>query len=125
MAFWAIINPSPQPYTYHEVAIGQRERYAVKSKLGYCPCCHRYTHLTFHHLIPKKLHRRPHFRKRFSKETLRQGVDICRTCHNGIHSFYSEMHLGKHLCTIDLILGDEKLRDYFEWVSKQKIVVDK
>lgn len=97
----------------------------MKKKLGTCPCCKRHAYLTFHHLIPKKLHRRPHFRKHYAKTELQSGVDICRTCHNGIHRFYTEMHLGKHLASLEALMGDDRLADYFAWVAKQKIIIDK
>ena len=88
---------------------------------GYCPLCHRYTRLTFHHLIPKKMHRRNYFRKHFSKTELNEGIAICRKCHDGIHRFYSEMELAKHLNTLTRLKDDEKLARHFEWVAKQAI----
>ena len=39
-----------------------------------CACCQRLVPLTFHHLIPKKVHRRAHFKRRFSKTELQRGV---------------------------------------------------
>ena len=53
-----------------------------------CACCQRLVPLTFHHLIPRKMHRRKGFRRRFSKEELNVGVHICRKCHRGIHALY-------------------------------------
>ncbi|NMH60810.1 HNH endonuclease [Alteromonas ponticola] len=94
----------------------------TQNKVGVCPCCHRRAYLTFHHLIPKKMHRRTFFRKN-KKEEFDEGIMICRQCHNGIHKFYSEMELAKRLNSLAAILADELLAVHFAWVAKQKINV--
>ncbi|MDT0583818.1 hypothetical protein [Brumicola blandensis] len=101
----------------------QTRKYPRRSSLGECPLCHRRTHLTFHHLIPKKMHRRNYFKKHYSKAELAQGIDICRQCHNGLHRRFSEMELAKHLNSLSLIQDNPELTEYFEWVAKQKIQV--
>ena len=92
-----------------------------RSKQGTCPLCQRSCTLTFHHLIPRKLHRRTHFRKHYDKDQLNQGINICRKCHTGIHKQYDEMQLGKQFNTLAALKADEQLQRHFEWVSKQKI----
>ena len=92
-----------------------------REKFGRCPLCERECLLTFHHLIPRKLHRRTHFKKNFSKDELNRGIDICRRCHSGIHSLYDEMTLGKRFWNVHLLLADDALRRHFRWVSKQKV----
>jgi len=76
--------------------------------------------LTAHHLIPRKLHRRTHFKKRFSKVQLQNTIPICRECHSGLHKLYDEMHLGKRLNTPDKLLADPVVKKHIEWVSKQR-----
>jgi len=85
-----------------------------------CACCQRRVPLTFHHLIPKKVHRRAYFRRHLSKEALKQGVRVCRLCHRGIHREYDEMTLAKTLNSLPALLADGKLSKHFEWVSKQR-----
>jgi hypothetical protein len=97
----------------------------VSSKIGQCPCCLRIAPLTFHHLIPKKMHRRPYFKNKVSKEQKSSGVMICRLCHNGIHRFYDEMTLAKRLNTLEAILAAPDLQKHFSWVAKQAINVKK
>ena len=77
--------------------------------------------LTFHHLIPKKLHRRTRFKKHFSREELNRGINICRQCHSGIHSRYDEMELFQHFSEPAALLEDPELKKFFEWVSRQRI----
>ena len=91
------------------------------AKIGVCPLCLRKSSLTFHHLIPKKLHRRDHFKKHYSKQELNKGINICRKCHSGIHNFYDEMILAKELNSLELIQSDGVLSRHFKWVGKQRI----
>ncbi|WP_202978889.1 hypothetical protein [Halomicronema hongdechloris] len=77
--------------------------------------------LTFHHLIPKKLHRRTRFKKTYSKADLNRGVYVCRLCHNGIHDHYDEMTLAKEFPTVDKLQADPQIRRHSQWVAKQKI----
>jgi len=67
------------------------------------------------------MHRRNFFRKKIDKNRLQQGIYICRQCHDGIHKMYNEMHLAKHLNSLDSLLEDERLQGYFKWVSKQRV----
>jgi len=92
-----------------------------KSKHGICCLCQRETDLTFHHLIPTKVHRRAYFKKNFSKQELNIGIDVCRQCHDVIHNSYSEMELAKTLNSLVLLAADPLLAKQFEWVAKQKI----
>ena len=69
------------------------------------------------------MHRRPHFRKRFSKEELQRGIMICRQCHDGIHRTYSEMQLAKQFNSLQALIDDATLARHFEWVGKQQINV--
>ncbi|QIZ72827.1 hypothetical protein [Oxynema aestuarii] len=92
-----------------------------REKFGLCPLCQRECYLTFHHLIPRKVHRREFFKKNYSKDELNRGLDICRLCHNGIHDLYDEMTLAKEFASLDLLLADRGLSKHFEWVAKQKI----
>ena len=94
---------------------------AQKAKKGECLCCCRLTWLTFHHLIPRKMHRRSHFKKHYTKNELAAGVMICRQCHNGIHRFYDEMTLAKSFSSLTALRSDPSLAEYFAWVARQKV----
>lgn len=95
-----------------------------RPKQSACPLCQRSMALTFHHLIPRKLHRRNFFAKHFNREQLNQGIFICRTCHNAVHRFYDEMTLGKKLNSLEALLADPLLSQHFAWVGKQRIHSD-
>lgn len=85
-----------------------------------CATCGRRTPLTFHHLIPRKLHRRTRFRRHYTREDLNRGIHVCRPCHSGIHRRYDEMTLARDFSTLERLLVDEDLRRHFAWVARQK-----
>ena len=89
-------------------------------KVGVCLLCERDTELMFHHLIPKKLHRRTFFEKNYTKEALNQGILICYLCHKGMHKIYDEMTLAKRFPGVKEMKADEALARHFEWAAKQK-----
>jgi hypothetical protein len=91
-----------------------------RRKYGPCPLCHRETDLTLHHLIPRKLHRRPFYRRRFSRDELGAGIEICRRCHDGIHDLYDEKRLARDFASLEALRADPPLRRHFHWVGKQK-----
>lgn len=95
---------------------------AVNPEADACPLCQRETFLTFHHLIPRKVHRRNRFKKRYSKDDLNRGVYICGLCHKGIHTLFDEMELAQKLNTVKALRQNSRLRRHFAWVSKQKVV---
>ncbi len=91
----------------------------VNNKWGECVMCQRETTLTFHHLIPKTLHKRNWYQNRYTEEELNSGIDICYSCHEAIHDFLSEKDLGRHFNTLDLLLKHPKIMKFIRWVSKR------
>lgn len=94
----------------------------LRGPVGECELCGRVQPLTEHHLIPRAVHRKTYFRKRFSKEdmTLRR-ISVCRACHKGIHRIVpDEKELARDYNTRELLLADERIRRHVEWVAKQR-----
>ncbi len=87
-----------------------------------CQLCSRELNLTFHHLIPRKVHRRARFQKIYAKAELQDGIWICQPCHRAIHRFYDEMYLATSLNTLTLLLSDEQIQKHVQWVRKQRRV---
>lgn len=87
-----------------------------------CELCDRHQPLTWHHLIPRAVHTKSRFIKRFGKDEMRsRGIRICRLCHNGIHDLVpSEKELAESYYTKELLLADPRIRKHVEWVRKQK-----
>lgn len=90
-------------------------------RTGTCALCRREALLTFHHLIPRKMHRRPRFRRRYDRETLAAGIDLCRLCHRGLHRLYDEMTLAERLNTLERLEADEAVARHVAWVRRQRI----
>lgn len=90
-------------------------------KYGGCILCERDSHLTFHHLIPRKLHKRRRFAKSYTKDQLNEGIMLCPRCHKGLHKLYSEMELGSRLNSASALKEDPAVAKHVAWVAKQKI----
>jgi predicted restriction endonuclease len=88
-----------------------------------CALCGRVAPLTFHHLIPRKVHRRPRFRKHYDRETLAAGVDVCHLCHRAIHRFHDEMTLATRLNTLEALKDDPALARHAAWAAKQTVAL--
>jgi ribosomal protein S14 len=90
------------------------------NKPGICCLCFRELALTFHHLIPRKVHRRSYFQKNYDRDSLNQGIFICTICHRGIHATYDEMTLARQFNSIEQLRQDAELTKHFAWAAKQK-----
>ncbi len=94
---------------------GRRKAYAA------CELCGRNTVLSFHHLIPRKNHRKRRFKKSFTREDLKtRGLRLCSLCHCQIHRFYSEDELGTRLNTREALLQEPEMQRFLKWARKQR-----
>ncbi len=90
-------------------------------KTGGCELCGNDKELTFHHLIPKLMHSKPRFQKRYTKKEMQtRGLYICRCCHSGLHDLFSEKELGESYNTKELLLAHEGVKKHVAWAAKQK-----
>lgn len=99
-----------------------RPRSKKDRKHGRCELCGRDVVLTFHHLIPCKVHGKKRFLRRHGKETMqRRGLYLCRLCHNGIHDIIpDEKELAESYNTRELLLAHEGIARHVRWAAKQK-----
>ena len=86
----------------------------------HCELCQAGRELTFHHLIPKKVHRRAFFRRTYDREQLQQGVFLCRLCHRAVHRFYDEMTLARQFASLAALQASPELQKHVQWARKQK-----
>jgi len=85
-----------------------------------CDLCDRENELTFHHLIPKCLHRKKWFKVNYTKEELSKGINICKfDCHKEIHNLISNKDLGKNYNTLSKLKNHTKLKNYLKWLQKK------
>lgn len=87
-----------------------------------CELCGREQPLTEHHLIPRAVHSKKRFIKRFGKEEMRsRKINLCKLCHDGIHDLIpDEKELAESYNTKELLLEDERVVKHIEWVRRQK-----
>lgn len=89
---------------------------------GVCALCARPTRLQFHHLIPRKVHRRAWFARTFGREEMHQrGLWLCRLCHRFIHAQYDEATLGRDLNTLELLRAQPAVQRHVQWAARQKV----
>ena len=93
---------------------------ARRNAVGPCPFCQRPQPLTFHHLIPRKLHRRRRYQRTYTREVLGNGIYTCRDCHDAIHRAYDEQQLATTYASPEAIYSDPLLRRHFAWLSRQR-----
>ena len=84
-----------------------------------CALCQRALPTTFHHLIPRSLHRNKWFRKRYTRERMGQGAELCRPCHSALHEFIDEKTLGREYNTVEALLGHPEMARFVAWVRTQ------
>ncbi|KAJ3087128.1 hypothetical protein HK102_011745 [Quaeritorhiza haematococci] len=90
---------------------------------GLCTICDRSMPLTFHHLIPKKMHKKilKRHRTEFDKEELnKRGVLLCRPCHSAVHRIFTHEVLALERNTLDKLLESEEVQKWAGWASKQR-----
>lgn len=84
-----------------------------------CALCQRQgVALTRHHLIPRALHGRKRFRRRFSRDEMKGDIlMICRPCHNHIHRVLSEREMAEHYRSREALLNHPDIAAFAEWLS--------
>ena len=88
--------------------------------VGKCELCGRENELTFHHLIPVCLHKNKWFKKNYSREEMRKGINICKhNCHKELHKIISEKEMGRSFNTLEKLLRHPKVRKYVKYVQNQ------
>lgn len=85
-----------------------------------CELCQAPRELTFHHLIPRKVHRRTFFKRNYDRDTLQAGVHLCRLCHSAVHRFFDEMTLAKQYASLEALRAAPELQRHASWARKQR-----
>lgn len=89
---------------------------------GGCALCHRPLPLSFHHLIPRRVHDRRWFRDHFTLAEMRlRGAWLCRACHDFIHAHFDEATLGRRLNTVALLAAEPLIAHHLEWAARQRV----
>lgn len=89
---------------------------------GGCELCRRPLPLSFHHLIPRRMHDRRWFRSHFTLAEMRsRGVWLCHPCHAFVHEHFDEATLGRKLNTRALLAAEPLIAHHLEWAARQRV----
>ncbi len=70
----------------------------------------------FHHLIPRTLHSNKWFKKRYTREQMREGIEVCKSCHKATHDLVpDEKELGRHHNTLEKLLAHPEIGKFVQW----------
>ena len=86
-----------------------------------CELCRVEESHNFHHFIPRTLHSNKWFKKRFTREDMQRGIEVCKSCHGAIHDLIpDEKELGRHYNTLELLRQHSAVIRFVAWVRKQR-----
>ncbi len=81
-----------------------------------CELCESEAAHNFHHFVPRTLHSNKWFKKRFTRQQMRQGIDVCKSCHEAIHDLVpEEKELGRNYYSKELLLSHPQIAEYVRW----------
>ena len=85
-----------------------------------CALCGRENELTFHHLIPRTLHKNKWFKKNFTREEMNQGVYLCKyECHREVHNLITEKEMGRSYNTLEKLKRHPKVKKYIKFIKNK------
>ena len=89
------------------------------TRLTHCEICDRdWVPLTYHHLIPKKVHAKVLKRGWHEESQLGNVAWLCRACHSFVHKMAGNEELGREWFTVERVLGREDVRRWAGWVGR-------
>jgi hypothetical protein len=91
------------------------------NKPNSCEFCQRHLKLTFHHLVPKKMHKDKRVLKMFPDvDLIHFGIWICTACHKHLHKSFGHEDLAFYLNEKEKLLRNDKVKRFTNWASKQR-----
>lgn len=88
---------------------------------GRCALCEQPVPLSFHHLVPRRVHAQRWARARDDAHMLNVlGIWICRPCHDFLHAQFSERELGERLDSLDRLREEPRIARHLAWASRQR-----
>ena len=104
-----------QPRSVPAASVENRADSAYNSPV-LCELCQCDDARNLHHLIPRTVHSNKWFKKRFTREEMAAGIDVCRQCHRAIHDLISnEKELGRNCHSLEKLLAHPEIAKYVAW----------
>jgi len=89
-------------------------------KTRWCELCGCEPRHNFHHYLPHTLHANKWFKKHFTRQQMREGIYVCKSCHTAIHDLIpDEKELGKHYHTREALAAHPELSKYLRWKRRR------
>lgn len=85
-----------------------------------CALCERDRPLTFHHAIPRTLHKKRWVKARFSADELHDGAWLCRDCHDAVHRFIPHRELAESFRTLEALRAHPEVARFVAWIARQR-----
>jgi hypothetical protein len=85
-----------------------------------CELCEAADAYNFHHFIPRTVHRNKWFKKRYSREEMREGIDLCKQCHETLHDLIPEKELGRLYNSKEKLLAHAEIAKYVAWKQRKQ-----
>lgn len=87
-----------------------------------CELCHRENiKLTFHHLVPRKMHKKKYVRNQHPDlDFNKHGIMVCIPCHKSIHLTFTHRELAQRFYTLERLLSSEQLKSAIAFNAKQE-----
>jgi hypothetical protein len=85
-----------------------------------CQLCHCEESHNFHHFIPRTLHSNKWFKKRYTREQMHEGIEVCKPCDQAIHDLVpDEKKLGRHYNTLEKLLANPEVGKCVQWKRRR------
>jgi len=89
------------------------------TRTTHCEICLRdWIPLTYHHLIPKKVHAKALKRGWHEEWRLNSVAWLCRACHNFVHRVAGNEELAKEWWSVERLLEREDVQGWARWVGR-------
>lgn len=84
-----------------------------------CELCEVESAYNFHHLIPRTVHSNKWFKKRYTREQMRSGLNTCKACHRAIHDLVpSEKELARHYNSLEQLREHPEIANFLRWKQR-------
>jgi hypothetical protein len=85
-----------------------------------CELCQAEDAHNFHHLIPRTLHSNKWFKRRYTREQMQTGLEVCKSCHSAIHHLIpDEKELGRNYNTREKLMSHPEIGKYVLWKQRR------
>ena len=91
----------------------------LKKKASRCEICGRdWVPLTYHHLIPRQMHKKAVKRGWHEEWRLQSVAWLCRACHSFVHGLASNEELAREWWSVERLKGREDVGRWARWVGR-------